>query len=124
MQSRHSSRTCQSDNQYGLYKLTEYNEILNYLQKEEIIHSDFWELHKKIIGRKADLRQALNRFSEAFEALEEPLHTIMNLIERDREIKRRNNMTAKIEVVVEGNCDPRDNQKRFLRRNNIKQKEL
>ena len=77
----------------------EYADIQQYLLNTEYIHDGFWPLHKELTEAKVELRTAVNNVTESSEKVDAIVQSISNLIERDRQ-NRRKNMTAKIEVVV------------------------
>jgi hypothetical protein len=77
----------------------EYADIQKYLLTAEYIHDGFWPLHKELIEAKAELRVSVNNVTESTEKVEALMQSISNLIERDKQ-NRRKNMNAKIEVVV------------------------
>ncbi len=78
----------------------EYADIQKYLLTAEYIHDGFWPLHKDLLEAKAELRVAVNNVTESTEKVEAIMHSINNLIARDKQNRKKNNMTAKIEVVV------------------------
>jgi len=78
---------------------SEYTYITNYIQQEEFIHDDFWRLHKNLTIAKADLREAVNKVSESAEIVMAEIQNIKNLIERDKQnkkkLKKEENMNVK-----------------------------
>ena len=59
-------------------------------------------LHKDLLEAKANLRVSVNNVTEKTERVEELMQSITNLIERDKENRKRGPMPRKSEVVVEG----------------------
>lgn len=80
----------------------EYADIQKYLLTAEYIHDGFWPLHKDLLEAKANLRVSVNNVTEKTERVEELMQSITNLIERDKENRKRGPMPRKSEVVVEG----------------------
>ena len=80
----------------------EYADIQKYLLTAEYIHDGFWPLHKDRLEAKANLRVSVNNVTEKTERVEELMQSITNLIERDKENRKRGPMPRKSEVVVEG----------------------
>ena len=80
----------------------EYADIQKYLLTAEYIHDGFWPLHKYLLEAKANLRVSVNNVTEKTERVEELMQSITNLIERDKENRKRGPMPRKSEVVVEG----------------------
>ncbi len=78
----------------------EYADIQQYLLTAEYIHDGFWPLHKDLIEAKAELRVSVNNVTEKTERVEEIMQSINNLIERDKQNRRRKNMIARTEIVV------------------------
>lgn len=81
------------------YNIVTQNEeficIKDYMCSEEKIHEAFWPLHTKFCNAKSDLRSTLNHFSEAAEKTVQVIYEIRNVIERDKENKKKAKMFAK-----------------------------